>query len=102
VCSSDLHPILERLLAMLAAGKDAEKTFRHEALVDACLVALAGGLDKQRPPAHEAAELKRWAADALAFAEPRGVMFAELAKRAREVVAALDKAAPGVAPAPRP
>lgn len=92
----EAHPILERLVAMIAAGKEAEKTFRHEALVNVCRVALAGGLDRQRAPGHPVPELKRWAADALAFGASRGPMFAELSQNAREVVSALERAAPGV------
>ncbi|MFO0725414.1 MAG: serine/threonine-protein kinase [Myxococcota bacterium] len=87
----EAHPILERLTALLAADLDVEKTDRHEVRANACLVALARGLGRTT---HPVPDLKRWAAEALAFAEQQGIMFEDLAESARAAVAGLEKAEP--------
>ena len=93
--------ILDRLLGLVAAGKEVEKTPLYETRINLARVIIETGLNAQTEPKHDVAELKQWAADAYAFFGPRQVDAIDAAK-AKQLIADLERLAPGIAPAPAP
>ena len=63
--------VLERIMAIVAGGKDVDKSPLMGARLALVRVIVETGVSRQREPKHELAELKGWVAEAKAFFDPK-------------------------------